>query len=47
MALALDGVQWWSLIVLDGYSRTMLAGAVAPTEASWVALTVLSSACLR
>ena len=47
MDFALDGVQWWSLIVLDGYSRTMLAGAVAPTEASWVALTVLYSACLR
>ena len=47
MAFALDGVKWWSLIVLDGYSRTMLAGAVAPTEASWVALTVLYSACLR
>ena len=31
----------WSLIILDGYSRTMLAGAVAPSEASWVALTVL------
>jgi transposase len=41
MDFALDGVKWWSLIVLDGYSRTMLAGAVAPTEASWVALTVL------
>jgi transposase InsO family protein len=47
MDFALDGVKWWSLIILDGYSRTMLAGAVAPTEASWVALTVLSSACLR
>jgi hypothetical protein len=45
--LALDGVKWWSLIVLDGYSRTMLAGAVAPTEASWVALMVLYAACLR
>jgi transposase len=31
---ALDGVKWWSLIMLDGYSRTMLAGALAPTEAS-------------
>ena len=41
MDFALDGVKWWSLIVLDGYSRTLLAGAVAPTEASWVALTVL------
>src|SRR5207302_441782 len=40
-------VQWWSLLVLDGYSRTMLAGAVAPAEASWVALTVLYTACRR
>lgn len=47
MDFALDGVQWWSLIVLDGYSRTMLAGAVAPSEASWVALMVLYTACLR
>ncbi len=47
MDFALDGVKWWSLIVLDGYSRTMLAGAVAPSEASWVALMVLYSACLR
>ena len=47
MDFALDGVKWWSLIVLDGYSRTMVAGAVAPAEASWVALTVLYTACLR
>jgi Integrase core domain/Homeodomain-like domain len=47
MDFALDGVKWWSLIVLDGYSRTMLAGAVAPAEASWAALTVLYTACLR
>ena len=47
MDFALDGVKWWSMIVLDGYSRTMLAGAVAPTEASWVALMVLYAACLR
>jgi len=45
--VACDGVTWWSLIVLDGSSRTLLAGAVAPTEASWVALTVLYSAWLR
>ena len=45
MDFALDGVKWWSLIVLDGYSRTMLAGAVAPTEASWGALLVLYTAC--
>jgi transposase len=47
MDFALDGVKWCSLIVLDGYSRTMLAGAVAPTEASWVAMMVLYTACLR
>ena len=47
MDFAIEGVTWWSLIGLDGYSRTMLAGAVAPTDASWVALMVLSTACLR
>jgi transposase InsO family protein len=47
MDFTLEGATWWSLIVLDGYSRTMLAGAVAPTEASWVALMVLYTACLR
>jgi hypothetical protein len=47
MDCTLDGVKWWSLIILDGYSRTMLAGAVAPTEASWGALMVLYTACLR
>jgi putative transposase len=47
MDFTLAGVKWWSLIVLDGYSRTMLAGAVAPSEASWVAMTVLYTTCLR
>jgi transposase len=47
MDFTLEGQKWWSLIVLDGYSRTMLAGAVAPTEASWVALMVLYTACQR
>ena len=47
MDFALEGVRWWSLIILDGYSRAMLAGAVAPVEASWVALLVLYTACLR
>ena len=47
MDFALEGEKWWSLIVLDGYSRTMLAGAVAPSEASWVALMVLYTACLH
>ena len=41
MDCALEGKKWWSLIVLDGYSRTMLAGAVAPSAARWVALMVL------
>jgi Homeodomain-like domain len=47
MDVAIDGVRWWSLIILEGYSRTMLAGAMAPTEATWVALMVLYTACLR
>jgi transposase InsO family protein/transposase len=47
MDFALDGVKWWSLIILEGYSRTILAGAVAPSEASWVALMVLYTACVR
>jgi transposase InsO family protein len=47
MDFALDGVRWWSLIILEGYSRTMLAGAMAPTEATWVALMVLYTACVR
>jgi hypothetical protein len=47
MDFALEGVKWWSRIVLDGYSRTMLAGAVAPVEAGWVTLMVLYTACLR
>jgi hypothetical protein len=47
MDFAWDGVRWWSLIILEGYSRTMLAGMIAPTEATWVALMVLYTACLR
>jgi Homeodomain-like domain len=47
MDFTLDGVKWWSIILLDGYSRTMLAGAVAPVEATWVTLMVLYTACLR
>lgn len=47
MDFDIEGVRWWSLIILDGYSRTMLAGAVAKTEASWVAMTVLYTACRR
>jgi transposase InsO family protein len=47
MDFALEGVRWWSLIVLDGFSRTMLAGMVAPTETSWGALMVLYTACLH
>jgi hypothetical protein len=47
MDFAWDGVKWWSLVILEGYSRTILAGAVAPTEATWVALMVRYTACLR
>jgi transposase InsO family protein len=47
MDFAIDGVHWWSLIILEGYSRAMLAGMIAPTEATWVALMVLYTACLR
>jgi hypothetical protein len=47
MDVAIDGVKWWSVIIFEGYSRTMLAGTIAPTEATWVALMVLYTACLR
>ncbi len=47
MDFTLDGVKWWSIVILEGYSRTILAAAVAPAEASWVALMVLYSACQR
>ena len=47
MDFAIDGVHWWSLIILEGHSRTMLAGIIAPTEATWLALMVLYTACLR
>jgi len=43
-ALALAGVTWWSMLRVDGYSRPRLAGAVAPVEASWGTLMVLSPA---
>jgi len=47
MDCTLEGAPWWRLIVLDGSSRPMVAGAVAPTEARWVALMVRYTACLR
>ena len=47
MDFALDGVKWWSILILEGDSRTILAGAMAPTEATWAALMVLSTVCLR
>ena len=34
-------------MILEGYSRTILAGAMAPTEATWAALMGLSTACVR
>jgi transposase InsO family protein len=47
MDVAVEGVRWWSILILEGYSRTILAGALAPTEATWAALRVLYTACLR
>jgi transposase InsO family protein len=47
MDFALAGVKWWSIVMLEGYSRTILAGAMAPSEATWAALMVLHTACLR
>ncbi len=47
MDFKLHGVKWWSIVILEGYSRTMLAAAVAPSEASWVAMLVLYTACRR
>jgi transposase InsO family protein len=44
---AVEGIHWWSLVILEGYSRTILAGMIAPAEATWVALMVLYTACLR
>src|SRR2546428_10894907 len=47
MDCALDGVKWWSILILEGSSRTRLAGALAPTEAPWAALMGLYTACVR
>jgi hypothetical protein len=47
MDVAVEGLHWWSLVILKGYSRTTLAGMIAATEATWVALMVLYTACLR
>jgi len=46
MDFAIDSVRWWSLIILEGSSRTMLVGMIAPTGVTWVALMVLYTACL-
>jgi transposase InsO family protein len=45
MDFKLQGSKWWSIVLLEGFSRTMLAAAVAPSEASWVAMLVLYTAC--
>jgi transposase InsO family protein len=45
MDFTLQGSKWWSIVLLEGYSRTMLAAAVAPSETSWVAMLVLYTAC--
>jgi hypothetical protein len=43
---ALDGVTWWRLVMLEGYARTILAGAMAPAEATWATWRGLYTACL-
>jgi Homeodomain-like domain len=45
MDFTLQGSQGWSLVLLEGSSRTMLAAAVAPSEARWVAMLVRYTAC--
>jgi hypothetical protein len=45
MDCALAGGTWRSLLSLEGYARPMLAGALAPTAATWAALMVLDTAC--
>jgi transposase len=47
MDFAFDGVNWWSVLSLDGSSRAILAGAVAPVAARWVTRMGLYTACLR
>lgn len=47
MDLALDGGKGWSLVILEGYSRPILAGAMAPAEAPWAALMGLYTACVQ
>jgi hypothetical protein len=47
MDCALGGGKWWSSRILEGSSRPMLAGALAPTEATGAALMVLYTAGLR
>jgi len=47
MDFAFDSVQWGSILLLDGSSRTILAGALAPSEASWATLMGLYTACAR
>jgi transposase InsO family protein len=39
-----DGVQWWRLVSVEGDARPILAGAIAPTDATWAARRVLYTA---
>jgi hypothetical protein len=45
--VAVEGVDCWSVVILEGYSRAILAGMIAPTEATRMALMALYTACLR
>src|SRR5262249_46272886 len=47
MDFALEGHRGWGWIIPDGMRGPLLAGAGAPSEASWVALTGLYPGCRR
>ena len=47
MDFALDGVKWWSLLILEGYSAHHPGGGDGPDRSHWAALMVLYTACLR
>jgi hypothetical protein len=36
LEVRVDGAKWWGLIILAGCSRAILAGAIAPTEATTI-----------
>lgn len=47
LPVKIDGQKVYSICVLEGHSRTVLAGMVWLSEATWVILTVLYAACRK